>query len=141
MRRIFNLPQLKQTRRRLRNDRSPAEHILWRYLKGRRLLGYKFRRQHSIGRYIVDFYCPELRLAIEVDGDSHFSELAMTNDRRREMIMRQLCVWTIRVRNDEIRKDVLGVIDILKQKIIQHHPNPSSTEEGACLTIPPTPLR
>jgi very-short-patch-repair endonuclease len=61
----------------------PAEVILWQRLRNRQVEGYKFRRQYSIGRFVVDFYCPEKRLAIEVDGESHFVEEADLRDRER----------------------------------------------------------
>lgn len=116
---VFNIPQLKEFRRKLRHDRSPAEHILWRYLKGRQLLGLKFRRQHSIGRYIVDFYCPGIRLVVEVDGDSHFEEAQQEWDRVREGFMQQLGIRTIRFRNDEVRLDTQNVLERLRVFIEQ----------------------
>ena len=57
--------------RELRQPQTPAEERLWRLLRGRQLVGYKFRRQHPIGRFIVDFYCAACHLIVEVDGDSH----------------------------------------------------------------------
>jgi len=51
----------------------PAEIILWSRLKGRQLEGYKFRRQYSVEHFVIDFYCPELKLAVEIDGDSHYT--------------------------------------------------------------------
>ena len=66
--RLHNQKHLKLRRRRLRNAATPAERALWLMLKGRQLGGRKFRRQHSIGPYIVDFYCPGERLIVELDG-------------------------------------------------------------------------
>ena len=114
MSQVFNDPQLKDLRRQLRHDRSPAEHILWRYLKGRQLLGLKFRRQHSIGRYIVDFSCPSIRLVVEVDGDSHFEEAQQQRDAIREELMKQFGIRTIRFRNDEVLHDTLTVVERLR---------------------------
>jgi len=71
IRRIFNKLQVKEKRRRLRNEMTRAECELWKYLRRRNLRGYKFRRQFSIDIYIIDFYCPQLKLAVEVDGDTH----------------------------------------------------------------------
>lgn len=122
MRRIFNRTELKKFRRALRNDRSPAEHILWRYLKGRQLLGYKFCRQHGIGDWIVDFYSPELRVVIEVDGDSHFTELGILTDHKREKYFRDLGIRTIHVRNDLILNGELLVIEQLKKMIFSQTP-------------------
>ena len=115
MRRVFNLPHLKEVRRQLRHDRSPAEHILWRYLKGRQLLGLKFRRQHSIGRYIVDFYCPSRRLVVEVDGDGRFDEAGIYHDKNRDRFFQTLGIRTFRVRNDEVIHDPFSVIERLKE--------------------------
>jgi len=117
MRQVFNDPQFKDLRQKLRRDRSPAEHILWRHLKGRQLLGYKFRRQHGIGRYIVDFYCPSLRLIVEVDGDSHFEEQQKKYDQVRSTYFKQLSIRTLRFRNDEVRYDTLQVLERLRVAI------------------------
>lgn len=135
MGRIFNRSGLKKFRRSLRNDRSPAEHILWRYLRGRQMLGYKFRRQHSIGRWIVDFYCPELRVAIEVDGDSHYSDTGVAADRERENYFRQFGIRTIHVRNDLVLGGELLVVEQLKQLITT--PTPPHLRRGLIhLTLP-----
>jgi very-short-patch-repair endonuclease len=68
---LFNDPDQKSFRKELRNEPTRAEYLLWQALKGS-ALGYKFRRQHGIGKYVVDFYCPSKRLVVEVDGDTHF---------------------------------------------------------------------
>ncbi len=71
---FFNKPELKEKRKELRKNIPKAEQVLWFRLKAKRFLNIKFRRQHSIGPYIVDFYCTHLKFAIEIDGDSHFDE-------------------------------------------------------------------
>lgn len=71
MQRMMNLPEQADQRRWLRRDLTPAEASLWRMLKNRHLENLKFRRQHSVGPYVLDFYCPQLRLGIELDGQSH----------------------------------------------------------------------
>lgn len=68
---LFNRKSQKLTRRNLRNRPTCSEKIIWHYLCGSNLGGYKFRRQQGIGPYVVDFYCPEAKLAVEIDGDSH----------------------------------------------------------------------
>jgi very-short-patch-repair endonuclease len=68
--RVYNIPEKKMARRLLRNNATPQEIILWSRLRKNRL-GSKFRRQHSIGPYIADFYCPEKTLIIEIDGSQH----------------------------------------------------------------------
>src|SRR3989344_548172 len=67
---IFNNKELIGNRRRLRNKSTKAEVLLWHYLKDKQL-GNKFRRQHSIGNFIVDFYCPKTKLIVEIDGSQH----------------------------------------------------------------------
>ena len=70
-----NIPPLRNRRKELRNNGTAAEAALWKHLQRRQLLGKKFRRQHRINRYIVDFFCVECDIAIELDGAPHFSEL------------------------------------------------------------------
>lgn len=69
-------PALRERAREFRQPLTPAEADLWRALRGRNLSGYKFRRQHPIDRFIVDFYCAEKKLVIEVDGDVHATQEA-----------------------------------------------------------------
>jgi len=80
-RRLNNLPELAGFRRKLRNALTPAEARLWTLLK-RAALGRKFRRQHSVGRYILDFYCPSEKLAVELDGEDHFMPWGITYDNK-----------------------------------------------------------
>ncbi len=71
---LNNKKVLKEVRETLRNSPTPAESDLWQQLKGKKLMGKKFRRQHSFGDFILDFYFPEARLAIELDGAPHYTE-------------------------------------------------------------------
>ncbi len=71
MQTIMNKSDVTDNRKELRNHSTPAEAILWRMLKGKQRAGLKFRRQHSVGPYILDFYCPQIKLAIELDGEVH----------------------------------------------------------------------
>ncbi len=68
-------PVIRQRARELRRPQTPAEARLWKVLRNRQLSGYKFRRQHTIGRFIVDFYCAEASLVVEIDGDSHAEQI------------------------------------------------------------------
>ena len=74
MTKLYNRTCEKNKRKILRSNMPKAELILWSRLKNKRLNEYKFRRQYSVAQFVIDFYCPKLKLAIEVDGDSHFSE-------------------------------------------------------------------
>ena len=86
----------------LRNNMTPAEEELWRLLRKHRLGGRKFRRQHSIGSYIVDFYCAQEKLVIEVDGPVHDTVAAMANDQVRDEALQHLGYKIIRIRNSEV---------------------------------------
>jgi very-short-patch-repair endonuclease len=72
MTKIFNKSSEKLKRQQLRNNLTPAELILWSRLRGKQIYNCKFRRQYSIDYFVIDFYAPEIKLAIEVDGESHF---------------------------------------------------------------------
>src|SRR5689334_13238672 len=96
---IHSLPRLKTFRRDLRSHLTPAEARLWTMLKGSSLEGRKFRRQHSIGGYILDFYCASEKLAIELDGSRHFSDFGRLRDRERSLFLEAFGVNVIRFEN------------------------------------------
>ncbi len=99
-----------QRRRTLRNNPTPAEYELWQYLRKRQVGGWKFRRQASLGQYIVDFWCPEARLVIEVDGNSHFTPEALAYDAQRTQWIERQNIRVIRFRNDEVHLDMTKVV-------------------------------
>lgn len=80
----FNIKTQKPFRQELRNHPTRSEELLWSQLKGKQLSGFKFRRQHGVGPYILDFFCPEANLAIEIDGASHDPVDAKIKDQRRQ---------------------------------------------------------
>ncbi len=94
---------------------SLPEHVLWRELRGRQLDGLRFRRQHPVGRYVLDFFCPALRLAIEVDGRGH--ELRSATDARRDAELLALDIVTIRIGAAAILSDVDAVTAWLRREI------------------------
>ena len=96
---INNLPHLKTFRKTLRKNLTPAEATLWKSLKSSKLEGRKFRRQHSVGNYILDFYCPSERLAVELDGEVHFNERAMEYDYERKLFLNSFAIKVIRFEN------------------------------------------
>ncbi len=80
----------KSFRQHLRNDATPAERELWKYLKGKKTFGLKFRRQHGFGPFVVDFYCASLNLVIELDGNGHIKgEQALTDEARDDYLERR----------------------------------------------------
>ena len=83
----YNAPDMKKIRKELRTHGTPAEATLWQALKGRQMDGFKWRRQYSVGKYILDFYCAEARLGIELDGAPHFTPEGQENDFERTSIL------------------------------------------------------
>jgi very-short-patch-repair endonuclease len=85
---------------------TPAEKILWEVLRGRKLNNLKFQRQHSIGNYIADFYCAELRLVIELDGAVHLNKEQNEKDRLRDQNLKEMNFTVLRITNNEIEKNL-----------------------------------
>ncbi|MDO8282878.1 MAG: endonuclease domain-containing protein [Thermodesulfovibrionia bacterium] len=110
MTKLFNKYNEKDKRRLLRNNMPKAEVVLWSKLKNKQLNGYKFRRQYSVNNFVVDFYSPELKLAIEVDGDSHFTDGADVCDKERQLIIESYGIKFLRFTNREVYENVDGVI-------------------------------
>ena len=113
----FNKNSEKYKRLELRKNSTTAERILWKNLKARRLLGKKFRRQYSIGTFVIDFYCPELKLAIELDGSSHDTNEVEIYDKKREEVIKTFGIMFLRFRNEEIYINLEKVLDNIKMNI------------------------
>src|SRR5215831_12615569 len=100
---------------RMRRALTPPEARLWVQLRGRQLGGLKFRRQHPIGAYVLDFYCPSLRLAVEVDGFSHASDDQAAHDRARDRWLRRLGVRVLRIPAWAVRDELDRVLQEIDQ--------------------------
>ena len=100
-------------RRALRRNSTEAEALLWSCLRAKRFAGFKVRRQHPCGPYILDFYCPCRRLAIELDGGQHFEAATQTYDDRRSAYLRRCGIEVVRFTNDVVFKEVEGVLDAI----------------------------
>ena len=111
MTQIYNKTETKDKRRALRRSMPPAEVILWSKLWGKGMKGYKFRRQYSVGPYIVDFYCAELKLAIEIDGESHYIDDAEARDQKRQECIGATGIHFVRFTNSDIYGRLEGVLD------------------------------
>jgi very-short-patch-repair endonuclease len=110
MTRVFNRVSETPKRKSLQHSMPEAEVILWSKLQHRQVNGLKFRRQYSVDRFVVDFYCPELKLAIEVDGDSHFQMGAEQHDEVRETFIKQYGIKFLRFTNSDVRENLYGVL-------------------------------
>lgn len=114
MNKVFNLKTFQERRRRLRKSMPDGERILWSKLNRKQMNGYRFRRQASIGKYIVDFYCPKLKLAIEVDGDQHFWKRGTIEyDQKRQKEIESLGIKFLRFETYEIYKNIDGVANTI----------------------------
>ena len=111
------IPPLKTRRRELRNAPTPAEVVLWKHLQRRQLLGKKFRRQHSIGRYVVDFFCPECNLAIELDGMPHYQILREEYEAERTGFLEGLGVHLVRFDNRLVFENLEAVLKEIREAI------------------------
>lgn len=107
---IFQNSKYKIRRKELRNNPTEAESKLWDYLKGSKL-GYKFTRQYGVGPYVIDFYCPKLKLAIELDGLQHNKTEEVDYDNQRNNFLEHFGIKTIRFWNEEITKNINKVLD------------------------------
>jgi very-short-patch-repair endonuclease len=105
--------QTEEAARRLRQQLTPAEDQLWSALRGRQLLGLKFRCQHPVGRFIVDFYCPSCKLVIEVDGDIHTQQKAY--DEARTEQLESYGYRVLRFTNEEVLNDLQTVLTCIVQ--------------------------
>lgn len=114
---VFDTNQSKKRRQDLRKKSTFLEKIVWSKIRNRQIENCKFRRQYSIGRYIVDFYCPEKKLVIEIDGDSHFQDEAILYDIEREKYIRTLNIEIIRFTNKEVTDNIDGVLFKIAHKL------------------------
>jgi very-short-patch-repair endonuclease len=111
---LNNDPSLRPLRRQLRTALTPAEARLWKYLQDHKLGGRKFRRQHSVGPYILDFYCPSERLAVELDGAAHDHERAAERDEARTRYLESHGIRVVRFENRDVMGNLEGVLQAIK---------------------------
>ena len=113
----YNKNKYKTNRKRLRNNSTEAEIILWNYIKDKKLLGYKFRRQYGVDQFILDFYCTELKFAIELDGKVHLDKAAIQHDENRDAYLKSFGITIFRIRNNEVYTDINLVLNKIIIKI------------------------
>ena len=137
---VANMTQMKAKRRELRSNGTPAEATLWNYLKGKQIRGLQFRRQYSIGSHILDFYCPALRLAIELDGEYHYHHDMPKNDWERDIeLLQTYNIKTLRFENRVVFEHPQSIINKILQVIEESTglKNDSGDSRGS---TPPNPL-
>jgi len=126
-------PKLVPLAKKLRKEMTLSEVLLWQELKGKQMLRYDFDRQKTIDNYIVDFYCKELRLAIEIDGESHEHEYRFENDIKRQQRLENLGVRFLRFDDIEVKRKINNVLNVIYDWILQESKNPplAPPEEGS----------
>ena len=97
--------------REMRGSMTNAEAMMWQLLRNRRLAGAKFRRQHPLGRYILDFYCDETKLCVELDGSQHMDELAY--DKHRDQWIQSQGIQVLRFWNNQVLNETEGVMEVI----------------------------
>lgn len=109
-------PQIFDNARKLRVSMTPSEKILWEYLKDNKL-GVKFRRQHPINSFVLDFYCHKKRLSVELDGKHHFQKAQMEKDLNKTKYLKSVGISEIRFTNQEIKTNIFNVIRIIQEQL------------------------
>ena len=112
---IYYKQYLKNNSRILRNNQTKEEKLVWFYLRKKQIYNQRFFRQKPVGSYIVDFICPKLKLIIEVDGSDHDYKYDEDVIRQKELESLGFCFF--RVRNEEVRDNLLGVIKSIEMKV------------------------
>jgi very-short-patch-repair endonuclease len=110
-------------RRALRRSPTDAERLLWSRLRARQVADFKFRRQHPVGRYVLDFYCVAASLGIEVDGSEHYSSQGVHRDRLHERYLADRGVRVLRFSNLDVLTNIEGVLEALSEALTL--PSPS----------------
>ncbi len=124
-------PKLKVLARNLRNNSTKSEIFLWKFLKGKQVMGYDFHRQKPIDNFILDFFCHELMLGIEVDGYTHQLDEVYQKDVVKTKRMKDIGIHILRFEDDEVLLDINNVLRAIEDYISvyeKHTPNPS--QEG-----------
>lgn len=108
-----NAPSSKDERRNLRNNSTFFEAILWKMLGKKQINGLKFRRQHSIGRYILDFYCPSIKLGIELDGNGHYTQSGLNHDEKRTAFLNDNGINIMRFENKVVTNNPEYIVECI----------------------------
>ncbi len=112
---LNNLKTPKPQRKYLRNHSKSAEATLWNHSKNSQLEGRKFKRQHSIEFYILDFFCPSEKLNIELDGQEHFEGYGLVQDEKRDEYLKSVNIRTLRFENKQVFENIDWVLDEIKR--------------------------
>jgi very-short-patch-repair endonuclease len=114
----YNKQAEKQKRRTLRNNSTLGEKLLWSCIRHKQLCGERFLREYSVDQFVIDFYCPNLHLAIEIDGPTHFeNENAIEYDKARQKYLETFHIKFLRFPDDEVKINLEKVLAIIKEEV------------------------
>ncbi|MCX6150107.1 MAG: endonuclease domain-containing protein [Ignavibacteriales bacterium] len=120
MTRHYNKSTEKEKRRSLRNNSTYGEKLLWVYIRKRQVCDERFLREYSVDKYVIDFYCPDLHLAIEIDGPTHFeNNEAIEYDRRRQSYLENYNIKFLRYTDDEVKGNLDKVLKKIEEEVIK----------------------
>jgi len=126
--------------RALRKQPTWAEKLMWRWLRDRRFSGYKFRRQHPVGLYVLDFYCEEARLNVELDGSQHGFPDQRKHDLAREKCLQSLSIKTLRFWNSRLRREAESIRETIFRELQARAPHPLPAYTRPIARPHPNPL-
>ncbi|MBI5408094.1 MAG: endonuclease domain-containing protein [Nitrospirae bacterium] len=123
--------RLTKLAKNLRKQTTDTEQVLWKYLRAKRMYGFKFKRQQPIGKYIVAFVCFERKIIIELDGGQHTQPEQIRKDRERDRWFEQQGYEVLRYWDNEVLKNTREVLEVIWEKCLKHPPlNPLPSREG-----------
>jgi len=117
-------PKLKERAKQLRNNSTLSEVLLWKQLRNKQMMGYDFDRQKPIDSYIIDFFCDELKLAVEIDGDSHLDKIE--EDKIRQQKLEQFGIKFLRFSDLDVKKNIQNVLHTIKGWVEENANNPTN---------------
>jgi very-short-patch-repair endonuclease len=121
-------PRLTELARQLRNNSTKSEIYLWKHLSGKQMMGYDFHRQKPIDNYILDFFCYELMLGIELDGATHVFEDVVERDLKKQARLKELGITILRFNDNQVFHDIRNVLNAVEgfiwgfQELQEAHP-------------------
>ncbi|HEX7185842.1 MAG TPA: endonuclease domain-containing protein [Thermoanaerobaculia bacterium] len=110
-RHAWRIREVRTRVREMRQEPTPAEAFLWEYLRDRKLVGWKFRRQFPVDSYVLDFYCHELKLVVELDGPIHSETRQAAHDENRDAYLRSLGCTVLRFSNETVLRNLASVLE------------------------------
>jgi len=115
---LYNKTDNLKLRRKLRRNQPDTERMVWSKLRNRQVLGFKFKRQYGVGSYIVDYCCPEAKVVVEIDGDSHYlNNDVKEKEKKRQIYIEGVGFKVLRFTNKDVRENLEGVLEVILQNL------------------------